>query len=257
MMYANDAQSKVQSRAYVGHANDQDVQNFVTQYPKTVGTRLDDCQTCHRSGITGTDTAREYSPCGYCHLLQYPNARYKTGVPKNFEDTLNSYGLAYKQQGRTVEALAAIAKLDSDGDGYSTAQEIAGLRYPGDSASQPGQPLAPIVTLNWNDIRKLPLYSQFMLMNTTSEPFDDYTSYAGVKVQDVLKAAHVDLNGATGITVFAPDGYSTDYSIEDVAGPFPNPIFTLLPGPSRIRKRCSCTIPKKFPREYWTVKKSP
>ena len=247
MIYANAAQSKVQSRAYVGHANDKDVQNFVTQYPKTAGTRLDDCQTCHRSGIAGTDTAREYSPCGYCHLLQYPNARYKTGVPKNFENTLNAYGLAYKQQGRTVEALAAIAKLDSDGDGYSTAQEIAGLRYPGDSASQPGQPLAPIVTLDWNDIRKLPLYSQFMLMNTTSEPFDDYTSYAGVKVQDVLKAAHVDLKGATGITVFAPDGYNTDYSIEDVTGPFPKPYFYAAPGTIQDKEKALVHYPEKIP----------
>ena len=182
------------------------IHNFISQYPKAVRTRLDDCQTCHRSGMAGTDTEREYSPCGYCHLLQYPNARYKTGVPKSFEDTLNAYGLAYKQQGRTTEALAAIAKLDSDGDKYSNAQEIADLRYPGDSASRPGQPMASIVTLKWNDIRKLPLQNQFMLMNTTSEPFDDYTSYAGVKVQDLLKAAHIDLSGATGITVFAPDG---------------------------------------------------
>ena len=247
MIYANAAQSKVQSRAYVGHANDKDVQNFVAQYPKTAGTRLDDCQTCHRSGIAGTDTAREYSPCGYCHLLQYPNARYQTGIPKNFEDTLNAYGLAYKQQGRTVEALAVIAKLDSDGDGYSTAQEIAGVRYPGDSASRPGQPLAPIVTLNWNDIRKLPLYSQFMLMNTTSEPFDDYTSYAGVKVQDVLKAARVDLKGATGITVFAPDGYNTDYSIEDVTGPFPKPYFYAAPGTIQDQEKVFVHYPEKIP----------
>ena len=177
IILAGSAQEKVKSRAYVGHENDRDVQNLVRQYPKAVGTRLDDCQTCHRSGVTGTDTEREYSPCGYCHLLQYPNAKYKTGVPNDFADTLNSYGLAYKREGRTIKALAAIGVADSDGDGFANAKEIAELRYPGDAGSRPGQPIAPIETLNWGDISKLPRHSQFMLMNTTSEPFDDYTSY--------------------------------------------------------------------------------
>ncbi|HTY61951.1 MAG TPA: GEGP motif-containing diheme protein [Acidobacteriota bacterium] len=244
---ANASQSKVQSRAYVGHENDRDIRNFVSRYPKTVGTRLDDCQTCHRSGVSGTDTEREYSPCGYCHLLQYPNPRYKTGVPQNFENTLNAYGLAYKKQGRSVEALSAIAKLDSDGDGYSNAQEIAGLRYPGDKASRPGQPMAPIVTLGWTDIHRLPPYSQFMLMNTTSEPFDDYTTYAGVKVQDLLKAAHIDLKGATGITVFAPDGYNTDFTIEDVTGPFPKSVFYAAPGAIQDKEKALARYPETIP----------
>lgn len=247
MINAGVPQSKVKSRAYVGHSNEKDVQNFVAQYPKTAGTRLDDCQTCHRSGVAGTDTAREYSPCSYCHLLQYPNPKYKTGVPKNYEDTLNPYGLAYKRQGRTADALAAIAMLDSDGDTFSNAEEIADLRYPGDSASKPGQPMAPIVTLNWSAIRKLPRHSQFILMNTTSEPFDDYTSYAGVRVQDLLKAAHVDLNGATGITVFAPDGYSIDYTMEDLSGPFPKPYFYAKPGNIRDEERAFVHYPGKIP----------
>ena len=247
LMYAKDSPSKARSRAYVGHENDRDVQNFVKQYPKTTGTRLDDCQTCHRSGQAGTDTERVYSPCGYCHLLQYPNAKFKTGVPKGTEDTLNAYGLAYKRQGRTVEALAAIAKLDSDGDGSSNAQEIAELRYPGDSSSKPDQPLAPTVTLGWIDIQKLPHQTQFMLMNTTSEPFDDYATYGGVKIQDLLKAAHVDLNGATGITVFAPDGFSTDYSIEDVAGPFPKPYFYAAPGTIQDKEKAFVKYPKSIP----------
>lgn len=257
MMVGNAAQPKVQSRAYVGHENDRDIHNFISQYPKAAGTRLDDCQTCHRSGMAGTDTEREYSPCGYCHLLQYPNARYKTGVPKSFEDTLNAYGLAYKQQGRTAEALAAIAKLDSDGDKYANAQEIAGLRYPGDSASRPGQPMAPIVTLKWNDIRKLPLQSQFMLMNTTSEPFDDYTSYAGVKVQDLLKAARIDLRGATGITVFAPDGYNTDYTIENISGPFPKPYFYAAPGDIQDKEKVFVHYPEKIPSGILDSKEIP
>jgi hypothetical protein len=241
------SQSKVESRAYVGHTNDKDVQNFVSQYPKMAGTRLDDCQTCHRSGIAGTDTEREYSICGYCHLLQYPNSKYKTGIPKSYEETLNAYGLAYKRQGRSAEALAAIANMDSDGDKYSNAQEISDLRYPGDSASTPGHQLAPIVTLGWKDIRKLPHQAQFILMNTTSEPFDDYTSYAGVRVQDLLKAARIDLSGATSLTVFAPDGYNTDYAIDDVSGPFPKPYFYSEPGTIKDKEKIFVKYPKKLP----------
>jgi hypothetical protein len=242
-----NAWGEVKSRAYVGHENDQDIHNFIRQYPKAAGTRLDDCQTCHRSGAAGTDTEREYSPCGYCHLLQYPSARYKTGVPKNYEDTLNSYGLAYKKAGRSAKAITAIAESDSDGDGFSNAKEIAGLRYPGDSGSRPGQPLAPAVTLNWNDIRKLPRQSQFMLMNTSSEPFDDYATYAGVRVRDLLEAAHVELKGAVGITVFAPDGYNTDYTIEDITGPFPKPYFYAAPGKIEDKERVLAKYPALIP----------
>lgn len=248
---------KVQSRAYVGHENDKDVQNFVRQHPATIGSRLDDCQTCHRSGVSGTDTAREYSPCGYCHLLQYTNPRYKTGVPKTYQDTLNAFGLAYKQKGRSQEAIAAIAALDSDGDGHSNNQEIAGLRYPGDSASKPGQPLAPVVILGWDDISKLPKHEQFMLMNTTSEPFDDYAGYAGARIVDVLKAAGVNLDGATGITVFAPDGYSVDFSTKDVLGPFPRPLFHAAPKDIADKEKAFVRYPASLPTNLLDGKEIP
>ena len=247
LIAAASPQEEVKSRAYAGHQNDRDVQNFARQYPKAIGTRLDDCQTCHRSGVAGTDTAREFSPCGYCHLLQYSNPRYKTGVPKSFEDTLNSYGLAYKQAGRTPEAIASIGKLDSDGDTHSNYEEIGALRYPGDSASRPGQPLAPTIVLNWQDIRKLPTHKQFMLINTSSEPFDDYSTYAGVRVKDLLESTHADLSGAAGITVFAPDGYSTDYALGDIGGPFPKGYFYAAPGAIKDPEKALVRYPDKIP----------
>ena len=120
-------QEPAASRAYIGHENDADMRGFIRQYPAAAGTRLDDCQTCHRGGVKGTDTEREYSPCGYCHLLVYPNARYASGVPKTAADTLNAYGLAYRSAGRTYGSFAAIAEKDSDGDGYRNGVEIAGL----------------------------------------------------------------------------------------------------------------------------------
>ena len=245
--FAQAPQKEVQSRAYVGHENDRDIHNFIQQYPKAAGTRLDDCQTCHRSGISGTDTERVFSPCGYCHLIQYPSSRYKTGIPKNFGDTLNEYGAAYKKAGRSLEAISAIAKIDSDGDGASNSDEISDLRYPGDAASKPGQPLAPAVTLSWNEIGKLRRQTQFMLMNTSSEPFDDYATYSGVRIKDLLEAAHVDLKNAVGITVFAPDGYSIDHSINDVTGPFPRGYFYAAPRTIEDKEKVFVQYPAVIP----------
>lgn len=224
------AQDVPVSRAYKGHENDRDIGNFVRAYPAAAGTRLDDCQTCHRPGPAGTDAAREFSPCGYCHLLQYPNPRYKTGVPASYADTLNPFGLAYEKAGRSAAALTAIAGGDADGDGFANAAEVAALRYPGDPASRPGQPLAPAVTFGREEILKMPACAQFMLMNTTKEPTDDYVTYRGVRVLDLLAAVGVDLESAKGITVFAPDGYGIDYSVEDIRKPFPEGRFWSGPG---------------------------
>jgi hypothetical protein len=246
-LVAADPQRAVSSRAYVGHENDLDIGNFIRAYPKAAGTRLDDCQTCHRGGVQGTDTEREFSACGYCHLLQYPNPKYQSGVPKDYESTLNAYGLAYENAGRTVEALAGIARLDSDGDGFTNDAEIAALRCPGDAASRPGQPLAPFVALSWDDVHKLPGVKQFMLMNATKEPTDDYVLYTGVKVVDLLAAARVDLKGAEGITVFAPDGYSIDYSIDDVTGPFPKGFFYAGPAALKDKDRAFVKYPGGIP----------
>jgi len=218
---ASIGQEPASSRAYVGHENDADMQGLIRQYPAAAGTRLDDCQTCHRGGVRGTDTEREVSPCSYCHLLVFPNARYRTGVPKDYEATLNGYGLDYKRAGRAFEAFRAIEGRDSDGDGHANAAEIADLRHPGDAASRPGLPLAPTVVVGWDEILRMPVHIQFLLMNKTTQQRDEYVTYKGVRIIDLLSAAKVYLTGATGITVFAPDGYSGDYGLEDVTAPFP------------------------------------
>jgi hypothetical protein len=214
-------QEPVSSRAYAGHENDNDMKGLVRRYPAVAGTRLDDCRTCHRGGVKGTDTEGEVSPCGYCHLVVFPNERYRTGVPKDYAATLNGYGLDFKKAGRTFDAFKAIAGLDSDGDGHANEAEIADLRNPGDAASRPGLPLAPTVSLGWDEIRKLPGHSQFLLMNKSTQRRDEYVTYKGVRIIDLLSAARISLAGVTGITVFAPDGYSTDHSLQDIAAPFP------------------------------------
>jgi hypothetical protein len=40
-------------------------------------------------------------------------------------------------------------------------------------------------------------------------------------VLDLLSAAKIYMVGVTGITVFAPDGYSIDYGVGDIVAPFP------------------------------------
>jgi hypothetical protein len=108
------------SRSYQGHASDVDINNFVTVYPHTVGTRLDDCQTCHTGGeVTDDDNDAVYAnPCDYCHYIIHPHDGW-TGLPTTMAQTLNSYGTAYDGAGRNTEALQTIAEMDSDGDGYS------------------------------------------------------------------------------------------------------------------------------------------
>ena len=66
------AQQISSSRAYTGHETDLDANNLAGAYPSIIETRLDDCQSCHRAGIEGTDTARIYNACGDCHLIPFP-----------------------------------------------------------------------------------------------------------------------------------------------------------------------------------------
>jgi hypothetical protein len=219
----------VSSRSYRGHANDRDITNFVTAYRQTVGTRLDDCQTCHRGGeYSGPRGGRALTknPCDYCHLIQNPAAGYAEPGPANFRATLNAYGLAYRDGGRSWRALRAIERLDSDGDGTANGVEIAALRYPGDPASRPGQPSAPMRTFTMAQVRALPSHTQFVLSNASRAP-DYYASYRGVHVRDLLIAAGVDLDapGFEGVTVVGVDGYLRDVSAREIGSRFPQGVF--------------------------------
>ena len=75
------------SRAYKGHENDVDANNLCNVYPSVVGTRLDDCQTCHTGRIEEGKLAS--NACDYCHNLML----HETG--HTFMETLNPYGLDY------------------------------------------------------------------------------------------------------------------------------------------------------------------
>lgn len=74
-------------------------------YPEKAGTKLDNCNSCHSGGsyTQGTKTVTLGS-CQWCHY------KYGYDASGNIDDTLNAYGLAYKQAGRSTAGVIAIEK---------------------------------------------------------------------------------------------------------------------------------------------------
>jgi hypothetical protein len=213
------------SRAYKGHASDADSNKLVNAWPKLVGTRLDDCMTCHTGGTVKVDGKDTYhNQCNFCHDYAVANPK-PDGAPAGYEATLNPFGLDYKNAGRSIEALKSIEGKDSDGDSYSNIDEVNAIAYPGNAKSFPGQKVAPTFMMNADKIAKIASYKEFLLLNASRQSEDQYSEYEGVKLSDVLAAAGVDLNGANGVTVFAADGYATAYTIDQVKNLFPKPLW--------------------------------
>ncbi len=208
---------QLSSRSYKGHEDDTDANNLVAAYPSLVGTRLDDCQTCHSGKMV--DGVLAGSSCDSCHDLVLHGTGHKAS------ETLNPFGRDYLAAGRSEHALESIREKDSDGDGFSNDEELKGERYPGSGLSMPGQVLATMVTVTLEELRALPRHSQFLLVNATQQQFDDYVGFTGVRVKDLLDAQGIDLSGATGITLIAPDGYMKSLPIEFVDRPFPQAVF--------------------------------
>lgn len=209
--------SVTSSRAYKGHENDVDIANLCKVYPSIVGTRLDDCQTCHTGKME--DRVLASNACDHCHNLMLEESGH------TFMETLNPYGVDYWNAGRSIPAIKDIKNVDSDGDGYENDEEIMKLRYPGSSQSQPGQKTAPLLIVSLDEIKGMTSHSQFMLANASRQQFDTYVSYKGVKIKELFEELGIDLTGATGITVIAPDGFMKSLPIEQVDMVFPQPMF--------------------------------
>jgi hypothetical protein len=220
------AQSAVSSQSYRGHENDSDSNNLVKVYPHLVGTRVDDCQTCHTGASVemesrGEVTSVSMNPCAYCHLIPYPDDAVLSGAPTGYEQTLNPFGLDYKNAGRDRPALTSIAAEDSDGDGFDNATELESATYPGDASSQPGQQVVPYHTYEWADLTGRAAHDQFLLLNSHKQEFDNYARYVGVKVVDLLSDLGATLTDETSISFIAPDGYVKDFTYAEMAGAFP------------------------------------
>jgi hypothetical protein len=223
---STDDEDVVSSRAYKGHENDMDVNNFVRVYPHTVGTRLDDCQTCHTGGtvVQYGDKIRDKNPCDFCHYIPFPDNDVE-GAPASYWETLNEYGKAYDNAGSSEQALREIEDQDSDGDGYSNKDEIGELKYPGNETSMPGQPWAPIETFTINDLKSMTAHEEFLLVNSHKQEFDFYATYKGIKVKDLMTHLGVNLEEITGITVIAPDGYMKDFSTDAIQNQYPDGLY--------------------------------
>jgi hypothetical protein len=214
----------ISSKSYQGHESVADSNNFVRVYKNTLGTRLDDCQTCHLQGIVVNTAGNSFqlSACDYCHIYAlHPDNNIVSGAPTSYHETLNPYGIDYLGNGRDRAALVEIGPLDSDGDNYSNDTEINALYYPGDNGSVPGQPLAPCITVSWSEINSMDNHMQFLLMNAAKQQFDEYALYNGVKVKVLLEQIGVDLSNATSISFIAPDGFAKTITLDNVNGAFP------------------------------------
>ncbi|MGA1875924.1 MAG: GEGP motif-containing diheme protein [bacterium] len=194
------------------HQGEADSDKFLQVYPSKIGTKLDHCALCHSGGqYKKGDSWVNLGSCQWCHHS------YGYGGTGNIIDTLNEYGMAYLTHGRDAEAVVEIKYLDSDGDGYNNHAEIQANRYPGDDQDDPGKKVAPYRIYTKAQLEAMPRHTQFLLLNT-SRSGDFYAQYTGVVMEDLLQDAGI-LPSATGIKVYAPDGWMNYHPMD----PDPDP----------------------------------
>jgi hypothetical protein len=189
------------------HEGEEDAGKFLAVYPDMAGTKLDHCSLCHSGGSYESNGQQvNLGSCQWCHYS------YGYDGKGNLDATLNDYGREFRAKGRSKAALRAIESVDSDGDGYVNGVEIAAIRYPGDENDDPGKIPAPYRIYSKAQLSAMALHTQFMLMNT-SRSGDFYAEYAGVPMENLLADAGM-LESATGILVYAPDGWSNYHPLD-------------------------------------------
>ena len=200
-------------RSAYQHMGERDSQNFLSAYSTKKGTKLDSCTTCHTGGsYTSNGKTTTLGACQWCHY------KYGYDGSGDITATLNQYGIDYNVKGRNAKALKLIEKMDSDGDGFTNAEEIKANRYPGDRTDDPTKVTAPSVILSKKELEAMPQHTQFLLMNT-SKAGDFYAEYTGVTMEQILASARI-ADTSTNIKVIAPDGFSTYHPLtEDVTNP--------------------------------------
>ncbi len=194
-----------QSFSAYHHMGEIDSGNFLAVYPEKAGTKLDSCNLCHSGGSYVDDNTKKTVTLGSCQWCHYKTEYGKKSTPENLEATLNLYGLHYRLAGRSATAVQNIAGQDSDGDGYTNADEVAAVRYPGDPADDPTKVPAPYRVFTREQLLQMPQHRQFQLMNA-SKSDDFYALYSGVTLESLLD--DLLLESATGATAYAPDGFS-------------------------------------------------
>lgn len=193
------------------HEGEMDADKFLAVYPEKAGTKLDHCALCH-SGGEYERRPGQWSSLGSCQWCHYSYGYDGSGGQTALDGTLNPYGRAYLENNRNAAAISAIEDLDSDGDGYTNKAEITANRFPGDETDDPSLVTAPYRVYTMSQLKGLGRHTQFLLMNT-SRSGDFYAEYTGIPVEDLLEDAGI-LDSATGIIVYAPDGWSNYHPLE-------------------------------------------
>lgn len=189
------------------HEGERDADKFLAAYPDMAGTKLDNCALCHSGGEY--EKRGEMVPMGSCQWCHYSYGYDGAG---EIDDTINEYGAAYKTAGRNTTAITSIETLDSDGDGYTNKEEIETETFPGNADDHPGLAEAPYRIYTKAQLEAMDQHTQFLMMNT-SRSGDFYAEYTGVPLKDLLDDAGI-LPSASGITVYAPDGWSQYHPTE-------------------------------------------
>ena len=143
--------------------------SYLTSFNTTYGTSttvLNSCNLCHPGGDTGS---------------------------------LNSYANAYANANYNF---AAIANLDSDGDGFTNAVEIAARTFPGDAASRPAatDTTAPAVSGF-----AIPTSSTSLTVSITTFTATDSVGVTGYRVTET---SAIPAASAAGWTTAAPASYT-------------------------------------------------
>ncbi|MBC2714539.1 MAG: hypothetical protein HF978_04445 [Desulfobacteraceae bacterium] len=190
------------------HEGEKDADKFLSAYPGTAGTKLDHCALCHSGGEYEKKPGKWVSmgSCQWCHYS------YGYDGAGEIEETINEYGSDFKSAGRNAAAVTAIDSMDSDNDGYTNKEEIAAGTFPGNADDQPGLTPAPSKVYTKSQLAAMDQHTQFMLMNA-SRSDDKYVQYSGVPLKELLDDAGI-LPSATGITVYAPDGWSQYHPLD-------------------------------------------
>jgi len=209
------------------HEGEMDSDNFLEVYPEKTGTKLDHCALCHSGGkyINSKGSEVTLGSCQWCHYS------YGYDASGNIAYTLNQYGRDYYFNDRNAEAIRKIKNFDSDGDGFLNDEEIQATRFPGDANDDPTKKIAPFRIYTKSQLEAMTQHTQFLMMNT-SRSGDFYAEYTGVPMEDLLEDAGI-LDSATGILVYAPDGWSNYHPLEPepdpelyyVRGTYPQGIF--------------------------------
>ena len=214
--------------AYYRTHREADSDLFFKTYPRLIGTRLDGCGVCHISSmaLAPGQTGGNPVPVGYCDTCHAA-----TDYGRKPGNTLTPYGTDYLKNGRNAAALAAVEKLDSDGDGVSNGDELAAMTNPGDRQSVPGLRPAAHVIFSYDELVKqgvAVMDHAFFINSAHSREGDGYVDIRGFPLIEVLKAAGLS-DEAAGVDVISLDGYSATFSMDQLRRTYPQsaPVFGL------------------------------